>query len=283
MRNSGMDAFLRTALVADALSLGAHWVYDQEEIVEAFPKGVRKFSDPMTDYHESKKAGDQTHYGDQAVVLWESIEDDGGFSLDAWRKDWIAAMEGYDGYVDGASKETLKTEAKVASQSSDLGGAARIAPILDLEMEVEDAVLAAREQTSLTHGDSAVADAAEFFTRAAYAVKAGAVFEDALEAALQEGRYSKLDVEDHLETARSMRDGNFPAVAEEIGQACGVEQAFPLSLYFLLRPETDFEKTMSDNIMAGGDSAARGMLISLLFAAEDVDVAAEWQEGLRAV
>ncbi len=278
-----MDTFFHAALVADALSLGAHWVYDQEEIVEAFPKGVRKFSDPMTDYHAGKKAGDQTHYGDQAVMLWESIDGRGGFDAVGWRDDWVAAMGDYGGYVDGASKAALKTEGKVASPSSDLGGAARIAPILDLELPLEDAVAAVRAQTALNHGDAAVADAAEFFTRATYAVKAGSVFEDALDKAAEEGRYAKLDVDEHMDTARSLRDDNFPAVAEEIGQACGVEQAFPLALYFLLRPETDFEKTMSDNIMAGGDSAARGMLIALLFAAEDVDVAAEWEEGLRAV
>lgn len=277
-----MDTFFHAALVADARSLGAHWIYDQEEIVEVFPKGVRKFADPMTDYHGLKKAGDQTHYGDQAVMLWESIDQRGGFDADGWREDWVAAMRKYGGYVDGASKETLKTDGKVASQSSDLGGAARIAPILDLDLPVEDAVAAVRAQTALTHGDPAVADAAEFFARAVYAVHAGAVFEDALDAAAEEGRYAKLDVEEHMEAARSQRDENFPGVAEEIGQACGVNQAFPLALYFLLRPETDFEKTMSDNIMAGGDSAARGMLIALLFAAEDVDVAAEWVEGLRA-
>lgn len=278
-----MDAFFKTALVADALSLGAHWVYDQEEIVENFPNGVRKFADPMTEYHGSKKAGDQTHYGDQAVMLWGSIHERGGFDAGGWREDWLAAMRNYGGYVDGASKETLKAEGKAASQSSDLGGAARIAPIMDLELAVEDAVAAARAQTAMTHGDPAVADAAEFFIRAAYAVKGGAVFEEALDAAAEEGRFAKLDVEEHMEAARALRDDNFPSVAEGIGQACGVNQAFPLALYFLLRPETDFEKTMSDNIMAGGDSAARGMLIALLFAAEDVDVAAEWEDGLRAV
>lgn len=278
-----MDTFFHAALVADSLSLGAHWIYDQEDIVEAFPNGVREFADPMAEYHSTKKAGGQTHYGDQAVMLWESIDKRGGFDLGGWRDDWVSAMKKYNGYVDGASKETLKTEGEIASPSSDLGGAARIAPILDLELPIEDAVAAVRAETALTHGDPAVADAAEFFTRATYAVQAGAVFEDALDAAAEEGNYVKLDVKEHIETARSFRDDNFPAVAEEIGQACGVNQAFPLALYFLLRPETDFEQTMSDNVMAGGDSAARGMLIALLFAAEDVDVVADWVDGLRAV
>ena len=278
-----MNSFFHAALVADAFSLGAHWVYDQEEIAEAYPHGMREFSDPLTEYHKSKRAGDLTHYGDQAVILHDSIEERGGFEKDGWREDWVGAMQGFRGYVDGATKETLKTAGKAPSSSSDLGGAARIAPILDLDLPLDDAIDAARAQTSLTHGDAAVADAAEFFTRAAYAVKNGAIFEDALDAAAAEGSYKKLDVEEHLEKARELRDENFPMVAEELGQACGVENAFPLALYFLLRPETDFEKTLSDNAMAGGDSSARAMLIALLFAAEDTDVATEWVEGLRAV
>jgi len=277
-----MDAFLKTALVADALSLGAHWVYDQEEIIEAFPEGVVKFTEPMSDYHDGKRAGDQTHYGDQAVMLRDSLEARGGFDAEGWREDWLAGMEDFGGYVDGASKETRKSEGKVPSSSSDLGGAARIAPILDLGLELEEAVAAVRAQTALTHGDARVADAAEFFTRAAYAVDAGEIFEDALDRAAGEGRYKKLDVEEHIERARELRDESFPTVAEELGQACGVGQAFPLALYFLLRPETDFEKTISDNAMAGGDSSARAMLIALLFAAEDPEVAAHWEDGLRA-
>lgn len=276
-----MDAFLKTALVADALSLGAHWIYDQEEIVEAFPQGIKDFADPMADYHDGKRAGDQTHYGDQAVMLHNSIDRRGGFDAKGWSEDWLEAMQEYSGYMDGASRETLKTGGKVASRSDELGGAARIAPILDLGLDLEDAVVAARAQTMLTHGDESVADAAEFFTRAVYAVDAGAIFEDALDQALDDGIYKKLDIAGHLETAASLRDENFPGVAEEIGQGCGIEQAFPLALYFLLRPETDFEKTISDNAMAGGDSSARAMLIGLMFAAEDHDVATEWEGELR--
>lgn len=278
-----MDTFFSTALVADSLSLGAHWVYDQEEIAEAFPNGITKFAEPLSEYHKTKRAGDQTHYGDQMVMLRDSLEKRGGFDAEDWREDWLAAMECYNGYVDGASRETIKAEAKSPSGSSDLGGAARIAPILDLGLELEDAVVAVRAETALTHGDAAVADAAEFFTRAAYAVDAGAVFEDAIDSAAEEGNYKKLKVEDHLESAREFRDENFPMVAEELGQACGVNQAFPLALYFLLRPETDFEKTISDNALAGGDSSARAMLIALLFAAEDADVAAAWMDDLRVV
>ncbi len=279
-----MNSYYQAALVADALSLGPHWVYEQEEIAEAFPTGIRKFENPIAQYHKGKVAGDLTHYGDQAVMLKRSLEKRGGFDAEGWRVDWVAAMQGYKGYVDGASRETLKSEGKSPSGSDDLGGAARIAPILDLGLPLGDTIDAVRAQTKLTHGDPAVADAAEFFARAAHSVKNGdALFEDALVAATDGGIYRKLEVEDHLEKALKYRDDPFPKVAKKLGQACGVEKAFPLALYFLLRPETDFIKTIGDNAMAGGDSSARGMLIALMYAAEDPAVAAEWMGGLRMI
>jgi|AntRauTorckE6833_2_1112554.scaffolds.fasta_scaffold42761_2 ADP-ribosylglycohydrolase len=278
-----MDSFYQAALVADSLCLGPHWIYDQEEIAEAFPKGIQTFEAPVAEYHKGKMAGDLTHYGDQTVMLKHSLKKRDGFDAEGWRKDWVAAMGDYKGYVDGASKETLKGEAKSPSDSEDLGGAARIAPILDLYLSLGDAIDAVRAQTKLTHGDPAVADAAEFFTRAVHSVTDGAAFEDALAAAADGGIYRKLEVEDHLEKALKFRDDSFHKVARKFGQACGVESAFPLALYFLLRPETDFATTISDNAMAGGDSSARGMLIALLYAAENREVAASLVGGLRAL
>lgn len=278
-----MEVFYQSALVADSLCLGPHWVYEQEEIAKTFPNGICNFEAPIAEYHKGKVAGDLTHYGDQTVMLKRSLEKRGGFDAEGWREDWVAAMRGYKGYMDGASRETLKSEGKSPSGSDDLGGAARIAAILDLGLPLESAIAAVRAQTKLTHGDPAVADAAEFFVRAVHSVKVGdALFEDALVAATDGGIYRKLEVEDHLEKALKWRDDPFPKVAKKLGQACGVENAFPLALYFLLRPETDFVKTIGDNAMAGGDSSARGMLIALMFAAEDKDVAAEWVDGLRA-
>ena len=276
-----MDSFYRAALVADSLCLGSHWVYDQEEIAAAFPHGVRNFGDPIAEYHKGKVAGDLTHYGDQAVMLKRSLEKRGGFDVEGWREDWVAAMQGYGGYVDGASRETLKSGGKWASDSDDLGGASRMAAILDLGLPLGEAIAAVRAQAGLTHGDPAVADAAEFFARAVHAVADGANFEDALCAAADGGIYRKLEVEEFFEKALKWRDEPFPKVAKKLGQACGVNKAFPLALYFLLRPETDFENTIGDNAMAGGDSSARGMLIALMFAAGDKDVAEHLAQGVN--
>ena len=64
-----LAGLLYGSFIADALALGAHWIYDQEELRRDFGR-VTDFLDPREDsYHPSKKRGEQTHYGDQALTL----------------------------------------------------------------------------------------------------------------------------------------------------------------------------------------------------------------------
>ncbi len=275
-----IQKFTKASLVADSLSLGPHWVYDQSKIAHAYPDGVFAFSDPTSQYHPKRRAGEFTHYGDQTLILSRSIEKRGGFALDGWREDWVQAMSGFDGYLDGASRDTLATEGASPSSSHDLSGAARIAPILDLGLPVEGAVKAAREQTYLTHGDKGVVEISEFFVRAVYAIESGLNFESAFERAVEEGSYEVIDPSRFILAAKQADTSAFRETASSLGQACSWEDAFPLTLYFALRPEASFAQTISDNNLAGGDTSARSMLLAVLFAARDGDVGGPLFDGL---
>lgn len=278
-----MKRFTRAALVADALCLGPHWVYDQSQIASLFSNGVTAFADPASQYHPNRTAGQLTHYGDQSLTLHESIKKRDGFDLDGWREDWLAAMANYDGYLDGATKKTQAKEGLQPSDSSDLAGASRLAPILDLGFPVEDAVVAARAQTSLTHGDPSVAEAAEFFVRATDAVGNGAAIDDAFAGAVESGDYGSLDVKGSLGRAReAVQSGRDPlAVASNFGLTCDVSDAFPLALYMALLPNADYASVMSTNALAGGDSSARAMLLAVLFAAREPEAGADLAGRLR--
>ena len=266
-----MKPYLQAATVADALSLGSHWVYNQSKLARVYPEGVKTFSDPLSSYHPNRKAGQLTHYGDQTLLLAESLEVNNRFDLTQWRETWLTKMAHYDGYIDGATKETLVTKGTQPSGSNDLAGASRLAPILDLDLSAEEKVSAARAQTTLTHGDAGVADAAEFFVRAALAVENGMPFNEAFQTASKEGSYIELPVAQHLENISS-KNGELLAESSEIGLTCHLPEAFPLALYIALRPEATFESAISDNALAGGDTSARALLIALLFVARDGDV-----------
>ena len=102
-----MKKFTRASLVADALCLGPHWIYNQSKIAREYPEGVYKFTDPTSPYHSGKSAGDFTHYGDQTILLADLLEIEGSYEHESWRKAWLAGMDKFSGYLDGASKETL--------------------------------------------------------------------------------------------------------------------------------------------------------------------------------
>src|SRR6201997_1937596 len=96
--------------VGDAAALGTHWIYDLSELSARFPKGVFGFEAPAGKYHESKKPGDQTHYGDGALVLLESIAEVGGFDARAYGKRFVDTFGSptYRGYLDKATQGTLE-------------------------------------------------------------------------------------------------------------------------------------------------------------------------------
>lgn len=261
--------FTLASLVADAISLGPHWVYNQKKLSRIFPEGIGGYTDPASAFHPNRKAGQFTHYGDQTVLLAKSVADRGGFDRDAWRTDWVQNMKAYDGYVDGASRETLKSEGATPSGSDDLAGASRIGPLLDLELPLDETVAAARSQTALTHGEPGVADAAEFFIRAVFSLREGVNMDIALEQAANTGSYQAIDARADLEKARRADSGDFLKVAAEFGLTCHLHEAFPLALYFALRPGATFATAVSDNGLAGGDTSARAMLFALLFEARD--------------
>ncbi len=259
--------YFQAALVADALSLGSHWVYNQGKLARLYPDGVTALTDPGSSYHPKRKAGQLTHYGDQMVLLKNSLEN-GTYDDAKWAADWVKGMTGYDGYLDGASKETLASDGASASSSNDLAGASRLAPILDLKLSPTEKIAAARAQTSLTHGDAGVVDSAEFFVRAVLAVEEGASFQEAFQSAASEGNYAQLKTSDHLDTAIAAGP-DYLAVGTEMGLTCHTPEAFPLALYLTLREGATYATAMSENALAGGDTSARAMLIALLFEARD--------------
>jgi hypothetical protein len=117
------------AFIGDTLSLGVHWIYNPRHITRV----IGRLSEPIDPikgadrYHPNRQRGQFTHFGDQALVLMRSIVASGGWSLADFKERWTALWDGYDGYLDGATKKTLQSG---SSDSNDLSGFARMAPLL---------------------------------------------------------------------------------------------------------------------------------------------------------
>ena len=281
------------SFIADALALGPHWVYDCGQIAEKLGR-VTRYHPPLAKYHPGKRAGDLTHYGDQALLLLRSIAGGGGFELSrfaiTWREYWENPAT--ISYRDGATKATLAhlqagaAAGAAASASSDMGGATRIAPLFLLPWENDAALLnAARVVTAFTHGAAAVIESAGFFTRVALAVQRGSEIPAALEETAAASAWDALP-DAWLNAARksSGSAATDAAALAQHGLSCEVAAAFPGICHLLLRYPRDPATALIENASSGGDNAARGMILGLIYGAK-FPVSSwppEWSEALQA-
>ncbi len=290
-KNDRIAGMVYGSLIADALALGAHWIYDQDELEETFGV-VKDFRKPLADsYHPTKAAGEQTHYGDQALVLLDSLSAKPEYDAEDFFKKWRKSWEGYGDYFDHATKETLANLEKGApsesagSDSEELGGAARIAPLLAAlnGQPTDDQIKVTRTHTALTHGSVIAQDAAEYLTRLAIGVVNGQEVANAMRQATSE-YYEVLPVRDILRKVAETRASETKAAAKELGLACPTEQALPTVLSLLARYPDDLETALIENVMAGGDSAARGLALGMVLGAKagQSEIPPRWIEALKA-
>jgi ADP-ribosylglycohydrolase len=271
--NDKAKAMVLASFAADALSLGVHWIYNTNVIDKKWGRVESYIQPERPTYHPTKSLGEFTHYGDQTLVLLKSIAADSGFDQKSFARSWREFFESYDGYFDGATKETRenfssgKGLTEAGSGSDDLAGAARIAPLAffyrdDLELFIDTA----RDQTILTHNNQTVIDSAEFFARVVWQVlhgeKPAAAANRIVSQEFNREPYAKW-VEDGL---RSVEKDTRQAILD-IGQMCEVEAAFPGVIHLIAKYEDNLTEGLIENVMAGGDSAGRGLLVGMILGA----------------
>ena len=128
MKNNA-KAMVLMSFIADALSLGVHWIYNTNVIDKKWGRVEAYIKPERPTYHPTKDLGDFTHYGDQTLVLLESVSAKSGFDLDDFSGRWLQFFDQYDGYFDSATKATLENiEAQkdplfAGSESDELAGA----------------------------------------------------------------------------------------------------------------------------------------------------------------
>ena len=214
----------------------------------------------------------------------------GGYDFAAIADDWRVFWESPStvSYRDGATRSTLANlqaglpPEKAASASHDLSAAGRVAPLFLLDWPDDAALISAvRAVVGFTHGEAAVVDAAEFFTRVTLAVDRGQSIPEALAmcvpASLAAGFKAGRD-----SAASTLTDAE--ALARH-GLSCDVAKGFPGVCHLLLRHPESPAVALCVNAAAGGDSAARGMILGMVYGARfgREHLPAHWVEELRAL
>jgi len=283
-------AAVLASFAADSLALGAHWIYDVEEIVNRFGR-VTTLEKPGSDsYHPRRDKGEFTHYGDQMLVLLTSVTERKAFDLEDFSRRWRQLFEDYDGYVDGATKKTLgyyakgKTAENAGSHTGDFAGAARMAPLVGLYGDDADRLAeAARAQARMTHDDPNTLDTAEFFARVTAAVLKGESPKAAVERLAASEAFEMTPVAMWVE--EGLKSGNEESVAAigKFGRACETPQVFPGVIHLIAKYETDLREALIQAVMGGGDSAARGSMTGMVLAAHlGMDaIPREWTDGMK--
>jgi ADP-ribosylglycohydrolase len=280
-------AMVLGSFIADALALGVHWVYNTHVIDKKFGI-VDQYIDPLTSYHTGKQKGDFTHYGDQMLVLLESIKARGGFDLDHFAETWRTFFDSYGGYFDQATKATLQNIADgkgpkdCGSTSDELGGASRIPPLAYVYHDDPNQLIkAARLQTAFSHNTETVIDSAAFFSKAVLSVLGGSAPSAAIEDLLKTD-FSGHPIEELVSLGIDSKDGDTRQVIADFGQMCEIDAALPATIHLIVKYESDYKQGMIENVMAGGDSAGRGMLAGMMLAAHGgmEAIPDAWLQGL---
>ncbi len=270
------------ALVADAASLGLHWLYDQERIRRVAPEEPEFRTPTEADFdgvsgyfaHGKKMAGELSHYGEQARVLLGSlVASRGVFRQQNYQEAFRTAFGyggDYVGYVDHAMRDTLnQMERAKDSLAADAAGvflgahdeqlsALSKLPALVVhyvgEASLESLVDAAVRVTN--NHETAVA-----YGRVAARMIEGAILTADPGVAVERGRLAGDErVSAALENALDAADAEPLAWAAELGLSCDLQFGVPVVCQQLLRAES-FQDAVRRNIWTGGDSCGRAILL----------------------
>lgn len=270
---------IQGALVADAYALGSHWIYDETQL-KNLPIDWEALNAPQAMWHKGKEKGDFTHYGDHGKWLQEYVLAGGHFDPSVYASFWVEKMKDYRGYVDGSSRETLEIlknnpQSLCCAASHDLSIIGRIAPLLLVSDTKEEFLANTQAFVSLTHNSSVVQKAAQFFASVLFDVASGADIADTL-------KYTSVDpllARSHGAAINSKGQDSFSTI-RTFGPACGVEGGFEGTIHILASYD-DYKSAMIANAQAGGDNAARAMIIGMIMGAANKEIPQIWKNSVK--
>ena len=258
-----LKGLLFGAFVGDAYALGLHWVYDTDKIKLEADK-LEGYMSPLKDsFHQGKRKGEFTHYGDQSLLLLKSISTNHGFELDLFKTHWVTYMSKYEGYMDHASKESLvmlDNGTHSGSSSDELGGFSRVAPLIFYHFDDPDLFKLVEKHTRLTHNNDTLVLFGRFITELTLELIIGKPLIESIENLVLEYPFVKKFYDKLIHRL----DEDTTEVIKDVGQSCSCQFAFPSMLYLMLKYPDDFMEAMRQNVLAGGDSAGRGMILGMV-------------------
>jgi len=270
MNKDKLKGLMWGSLLADAYSLGGHWVYEQNELSTS-NLNLKGLNSPLSNYHPTKCAGDFTHYGDQTIWLLEYMQQSKVYDPFVYGKLWQTNMIAYNGYRDKASVDSLlnmksgRSFLAAGSNSNDLSIVGRHAPIIFTLQGMDEMLESIKFHTCLTHMNKEVLDASKYLAEVTLAM----IYNLDLEKTLQErAKFYGKEVESEVQKAFEIKEMPSQEAIQKLGASCSVIGGLASTIHLLINHHENFEELLKVNLLAGGDSAARGMLAGTIVGAK---------------
>jgi ADP-ribosylglycohydrolase len=298
MNNQPEINAIRGALIGDAAALGLHWIYDQARIAEVAGGRAPVFRQPeQANYkgvpgyfaHGLKKAGDLSGCGETLRLCLRSVLSNGGnwdrLAFQQAFVDFYGPQGAYHGYLDTPTKGVLERLRPL--KSSDYPA------ISGVDDDQTPAFCTIPVMAALYHGRSEFQNVVENAVRITHdnvkAVKAGQGLAAALKT-LFDGEEMKTALQRFMELLTADQRGaaqeilamptlDLGEATQRSGMDCHLDRSVPLSLGILGHCQS-FRQAIELNILAGGDSCGRAMIVGALagaaFLAQENDLLNNW-------
>lgn len=261
------------ALVADAATMGMHWMYDQQHIEKIAATGEILFRQPdANNYHgvksyfahAAKRVGEYSQYGESAQVVANVMKQNGNYDVDAHQKlffETFGPCGSYHGFADRPTKALI---ARMIIDGEDLPHAS------GSDDDQMPALVSVPALFSYGANEEQLVSAVSVTNMHQDAISGARVLYDCLRR-IQEGealpKALRLAADAaHADLAALLIESlEFPEyrpleVAARFGMPCHMKQGLPVA-WHLLCHATSYESVVRDNIRCGGDSCGRSMAV----------------------
>lgn len=266
--------------IGDAACLGSHWIYNLAELQRSFPEGIRGFEAPGEGhYHRGKMPGDQTHYGDAALLLLESVAGLTRFDPIDFGSRFVERLSSpqYKGYIDSASRGTLEAyqvycEEHPSQQfgfqngadDDQLATASRLVPVVlahFCDAHLFDVVAAATRVCQNNPRAIAYMRCHAMILRELFS---GRDIHSALhrvEELVDEGAGFGKEILRKIRGAFQVKHLSVTDATLQFGQSCPLICSFPAAVHTVVKYPDRFSGAILATAAAGGDSAGRASMI----------------------
>lgn len=275
-------AALMGALVADAASMGTHWIYSPERIqaLQSLPHfpfiqpDVRHYEGVDGYYaHDKLTAGELTLYGEW-LALYIRLLSQPGLDTRCLQQeilDYFGPGGEFIGYVDSPTKALLLTLFSIPSEDwpDDSGSdddqnpaLCAIPALVAMKMSSEELDKEIERVVGITHqNDTALACAKAFACALNEALRSRR-----MEPVLNILKVKSPDpIQEKIEQVRLLSGGvnDFDHVLTIVTSACHLGDSLPMAAW-ILQNSTSYTDAILKNILVGGDSCGRGIIVGAL-------------------